>query len=172
MRCPEPAPARPIPSSTFHSFSDAAAHQPSGAAGPGLPTALRLNGAGRAEPSPGPAQLCCRDSHGCVCLLGSWIITTPQQRGPVSLEVPGLLCPPHPTPAVPVTRRTCHVSCLPVCPQYSPFILEKSDSALKVQLRSHLLQEVGPACLPLICIKCLFPDVPGLRLAHVCPMRL
>lgn len=51
-------------------------------------------------------------------------------------------------------------------PQALPFVLEMSDSAIKIQLRRHLLQEVGPECLPLICIKYLFSDFPGLALVY------
>lgn len=64
----------------------------------------------------------------------------------------------------PVTLRACYLFCLPTCPEHSAFILEKSDSALEIRLRSHLLQEVGPECLPLTCVKCLVSDVPGLAL--------
>lgn len=70
-----------------------------------------------------------------------------------------------------------NLSCIlpPHMAQRFLFILTKSDSALKIQLRSHLLQEVAPECFPLTCIlisirthlKCLFSAVPGLILVYV-----
>lgn len=78
--------------------------------------------------------------------------------------------PLTPRQLYPVSCKACYVLFFPICLQYSPFILEKSDSALKIQLRSHLLQEVGPDCL---CIEYLFSDVQSLHLSScLCPTRL
>lgn len=64
----------------------------------------------------------------------------------------------------PVTYRAGYIFCLQIYPKHSPFILEKSDSAIKIQLKSHLLQEVGSEYL---CIKRLFSDVPGLAFVYM-----
>lgn len=188
---PRAPPAQPVHNAAFHAVADAAVCQPSGAAEPSLPTRRgpqwslvlpsplpepRCLGEPSTHPPRGLARVCRRDFHARLCLLSCgrfvasdvWLGAAalsqpPRRKSPVSAEVPALSAPLTPHQLYPVTLRACYIFCLPTC----PFILEKSDSALEIGLRSHLLQEVGPECLPLICVKCLFSDVRGLALVYL-----
>lgn len=180
---PGAPPAQPVHNAAFHAGADAAVCQPSGAAEPSLPTRQGPQWS-LVLPSPLPEPCCLGEqrpapgawpgsvaetympAHAFCLVADSWQVVC--GREPLhDRNFPGERAPSAPLTLhqfYPVTLRACYLFCLPTCPEHSAFILEKSDSALEIRLRSHLLQEVGPECLPLTCVKCLVSDVPGLAL--------